>query len=39
MEINGVEIEETFAEGFPIKVARVTITAITERWALEAIVR
>jgi len=36
MEINGVEIEETFAEGFPIKVARVTITAITERWAMEA---
>jgi len=36
MEINGVEIEDTFAEGFPIKVARVLITAITERWALEA---
>jgi len=36
MEINGVEIEDTFAEGFPIKVARVLITGITERWALEA---
>ena len=36
MEINGVEIEDTFAEGFPIKVARVLITAITERWAMEA---
>jgi len=36
MEINGVEIEDTFAEGFPIKMARVQITAITERWALEA---
>jgi formylmethanofuran--tetrahydromethanopterin N-formyltransferase len=36
MEINGVEIEETFAEGFPIKVARVLVTAITERWAMEA---
>ncbi|MHC1594276.1 MAG: hypothetical protein ACXQT2_03095, partial [Methanotrichaceae archaeon] len=23
MEINGVEVEDTFAEGFPIKVARV----------------
>jgi len=34
MEINGVEIEDTFAEGFPIKVARVLITAVTERWAL-----
>ena len=36
MEINGVEIEDTFAEGFPIKMARVVVTAITERWALEA---
>jgi formylmethanofuran--tetrahydromethanopterin N-formyltransferase len=36
MKINGVEIEDTFAEGFPIKVARVLITAVTERWALEA---
>ncbi|MCX6679191.1 MAG: formylmethanofuran--tetrahydromethanopterin N-formyltransferase [Methanothrix sp.] len=36
MEINGVQIEDTFAEGFPIKMARVQITAITERWALEA---
>jgi formylmethanofuran--tetrahydromethanopterin N-formyltransferase len=36
MEINGVQIEDTFAEGFPIKMARVLVTAITERWALEA---
>jgi len=36
MEINGVEIEDTFAEAFPIKVSRVLITAITQRWALEA---
>jgi formylmethanofuran--tetrahydromethanopterin N-formyltransferase len=36
MEINGVQIEDTFAEGFPIKMARVVVTAITERWALEA---
>jgi len=36
MEINGVVIEDTFAEGFPIKMARVTVTAITERWAMEA---
>jgi formylmethanofuran--tetrahydromethanopterin N-formyltransferase len=36
MEINGVQIEDTFAEGFPIKMARVLITAVTERWALEA---
>jgi len=34
LQINGVEIEDTFAEGFPIKVARVLITAVTERWAL-----
>ena len=36
MEINGVQIEDTFAEGFPIKMARVQITAVTERWAVEA---
>jgi formylmethanofuran--tetrahydromethanopterin N-formyltransferase len=36
MEINGVQIEDTFAEGFPIKMARVVVTAITERWAVEA---
>ncbi len=35
-ELNGVHIENTFAEAFPIKVARVLITAINERWALEA---
>jgi formylmethanofuran--tetrahydromethanopterin N-formyltransferase len=36
MEINGVEIEDTFAEAFPIKIARVLITAISQRWVLEA---
>ena len=36
MEINGVQIEDTFAEGFPIKMARVTVTAVTEHWAVEA---
>ncbi|MHC1635168.1 MAG: formylmethanofuran--tetrahydromethanopterin N-formyltransferase, partial [Candidatus Methanospirareceae archaeon] len=33
MELNGVEIEDTFAEAFPIKAARVLITAVNERWA------
>lgn len=36
MEINGVQIDDTFAEAFPIKMARVQITAVTERWAQEA---
>lgn len=36
MEINGVQIDDTFAEAFPIKLARVQITAVTEHWALEA---
>jgi formylmethanofuran--tetrahydromethanopterin N-formyltransferase len=31
-----VQIDDTFAEAFPIKMARVQITAATERWALEA---
>jgi len=36
MKINGVEIEDTFAEAFPIKIARVLVTAMTERWAVAA---
>jgi len=36
MEINGVQIDDTFAEGFPIKLARVVVTAVTEHWAMEA---
>jgi len=34
--INGVEIEDTFAEAFPIKIARVLITGATRKWALIA---
>lgn len=36
MELEGVEIDDTFAEAFPIKVTRALITAVNERWALEA---
>lgn len=36
MELNGIEIEDTFAEAFPIKIARVLITGVTRRWALVA---
>jgi formylmethanofuran--tetrahydromethanopterin N-formyltransferase len=36
MKINNVDIEDTFAEAFPIKISRVLITAVTEHWALEA---
>jgi formylmethanofuran--tetrahydromethanopterin N-formyltransferase len=36
MEFEGVEIEDTFAEAFPIKVARVLITAVNEKWAMIA---
>ena len=31
--LNGVEVEDTFAEAFPMAVARVVITADTSRWA------
>ncbi|HTP08890.1 MAG TPA: formylmethanofuran--tetrahydromethanopterin N-formyltransferase [Anaerolineae bacterium] len=34
--INGVEIEDTFAEGFKMWGARVIITAKNRKWALEA---
>jgi formylmethanofuran--tetrahydromethanopterin N-formyltransferase len=33
MELNGVEIEDTFAEAFPIKIARILITGATRKWA------
>ncbi|MBC7110230.1 MAG: formylmethanofuran--tetrahydromethanopterin N-formyltransferase [Archaeoglobi archaeon] len=36
MQINGVEIEETYAEAFPMYLSRLIITAATKRWAIEA---
>jgi formylmethanofuran--tetrahydromethanopterin N-formyltransferase len=36
VEIRGVAIEDTFAEAFTMRAARVVITAKTERWAREA---
>lgn len=38
MRLNGVEIEDTFAEAFTMYGTRVTITAINEKWAREAAV-
>jgi formylmethanofuran--tetrahydromethanopterin N-formyltransferase len=34
MHINGVEIEDTFAEAFKMRGARLIITAVNQRWAL-----
>jgi formylmethanofuran--tetrahydromethanopterin N-formyltransferase len=34
--VNGVLIEDTFAEAFPMRAARIVITAVNERWAREA---
>lgn len=36
MRVNGVLIEDTFAEAFPMRAARVVITAVNARWAREA---
>ena len=36
MQIRGVAIEDTFAEAFTMRVARVVITARSPRWAREA---
>jgi formylmethanofuran--tetrahydromethanopterin N-formyltransferase len=33
LKLNGVEIEDTFAEGFPMYMTRLLITATTRRWA------
>ncbi|NTW08900.1 MAG: hypothetical protein HGA28_04955 [Anaerolineaceae bacterium] len=36
MQIKGVTIEDTFAEAFPIKMARILITGAKRRWAMVA---
>jgi formylmethanofuran--tetrahydromethanopterin N-formyltransferase len=36
MKIGQIEIVDTFAEAFPMRAARVVVTAANERWALEA---
>jgi formylmethanofuran--tetrahydromethanopterin N-formyltransferase len=36
MHINGVEIEDTFAEAFKMRGARLIITAVNQRWTLTA---
>jgi formylmethanofuran--tetrahydromethanopterin N-formyltransferase len=36
MQINGVEIEDTFAEAFKMYGSRLIISAATEKWAMEA---
>ncbi len=33
MQLNGVTIDDTYAEAFPTWIARVIITAVTEEWA------
>ena len=33
MKINGVEIENTFAEAFPMKAVRIIVTAANDTWA------
>ena len=35
-EFNGVMIDDTFAEAFPMKVVRIIITAENQQWALNA---
>ena len=36
MQINGVAIEDTFAEAFTMRAARIVITAKNMKWAREA---
>ncbi|HIF50981.1 MAG TPA: formylmethanofuran--tetrahydromethanopterin N-formyltransferase [Thiotrichaceae bacterium] len=36
MKINGVQIEDTFAEAFPMKATRIIITAMNLKWAYQA---
>ncbi len=36
MKLGSVEIEDTFAEAFPMYVSRILITALDEEWCLTA---
>ena len=36
MELNGVTIDNTYAEAFPTWVCRIIITAVTKEWAEKA---
>lgn len=36
MKLNGVSIDDTFAEAFPMKATRVIITALNPTWAMHA---
>jgi formylmethanofuran--tetrahydromethanopterin N-formyltransferase len=36
MKINGVQIDDTFAEAFPMKATRIIITAMSLKWAYQA---
>ncbi len=36
LNLNGVEVVDTFAEAFPIKAARLIITAVSPKWATTA---
>jgi formylmethanofuran--tetrahydromethanopterin N-formyltransferase len=38
MEINGVTIDDTYAEAFPTWISKVIITAVSEEWAYKAAV-
>jgi formylmethanofuran--tetrahydromethanopterin N-formyltransferase len=39
VRIRGVDIEDTFAEAFGMRAARIVITGATERWAREAAIK
>ncbi len=36
LTINGTEVEDTFAEAFPMTASRLIVTAVNERWAMIA---
>lgn len=37
MKINGVHIDDTFAEAFPMKATRLIVTALNETWVMHAV--
>jgi formylmethanofuran:tetrahydromethanopterin formyltransferase len=36
LKVNGVPIEDTFCETFTVRIARILVTSVNRKWALES---
>jgi formylmethanofuran:tetrahydromethanopterin formyltransferase len=35
-KVNGVQIDDTFCETFTVRIARILVTSVNRKWALES---